>query len=448
MQSLEGDRMSKPVVAIVGRPNVGKSTLFNVLAGERISIVQDTPGVTRDRIYAEVSWLDYNFTLIDTGGIEPDSGDIILSQMREQAQIAIDTADVIIFITDVRQGLVDADQKVADMLRRSKKPIILAVNKVDDFKKYMPDVYEFYNLGIGDPVPVSAASRLGIGDLLDEVAKHFTQEMLEEAEDDRPRIAIVGKPNVGKSSLINKLTGENRVIVSDIAGTTRDAIDTDIKYNGREYVFIDTAGLRRKNKIKEELERYSIIRAVTAVERADVVIIVIDATEGVTEQDAKIAGIAHERGKGIIIAVNKWDAIEKDDKTIYKHTEKIRQILSFMPYAEILFISAKTGQRTGRIFETINVVLENNSMRVATGVLNEIMAEAVAMQQPPTDKGKRLKLYNITQAAVKPPTFVIFVNDKNLMHFSYTRYLENKIREAFGFKGTSLKFIIRERKED
>ena len=448
MQSLEGDRMSKPVVAIVGRPNVGKSTLFNVLAGERISIVQDTPGVTRDRIYAEVSWLDYNFTLIDTGGIEPDSGDIILSQMREQAQIAIDTADVIIFITDVRQGLVDADQKVADMLRRSKKPVILAVNKVDDFKKYMPDVYEFYNLGIGDPVPVSAASRLGIGDLLDEVAKHFTQEMLEEAEDDRPRIAIVGKPNVGKSSLINKLTGENRVIVSDIAGTTRDAIDTDIKYNGREYVFIDTAGLRRKNKIKEELERYSIIRAVAAVERADVVIIVIDATEGVTEQDAKIAGIAHERGKGIIIAVNKWDAIEKDDKTIYKHTEKIRQILSFMPYAEILFISAKTGQRTGRIFETIDVVLENNSMRVATGVLNEIMAEAVAMQQPPTDKGKRLKLYYITQAAVKPPTFVIFVNDKNLMHFSYTRYLENKIREAFGFKGTSLKFIIRERKED
>ena len=448
MQSLEGDRMSKPVVAIVGRPNVGKSTLFNVLAGERISIVQDIPGVTRDRIYAEVSWLDYNFTLIDTGGIEPDSGEIILSQMREQAQIAIDTADVIIFITDVRQGLVDADQKVADMLRRSKKPIILAVNKVDDFKKYMPDVYEFYNLGIGDPVPVSAASRLGIGDLLDEVAKHFTQEMLEEAEDDRPRIAIVGKPNVGKSSLINKLTGENRVIVSDIAGTTRDAIDTDIKYNGREYVFIDTAGLRRKNKIKEELERYSIIRAVTAVERADVVIIVIDATEGVTEQDAKIAGIAHERGKGIIIAVNKWDAIEKDDKTIYKHTEKIRQILSFMPYAEILFISAKTGQRTGRIFETIDVVLENNSMRVATGVLNEIMAEAVAMQQPPTDKGKRLKLYYITQAAVKPPTFVIFVNDKNLMHFSYTRYLENKIREAFGFKGTSLKFIIRERKED
>ena len=447
MQSLEGDRMSKPVVAIVGRPNVGKSTLFNVLAGERISIVQDTPGVTRDRIYAEVSWLDYNFTLIDTGGIEPDSGDIILSQMREQAQIAIDTADVIIFITDVRQGLVDADQKVADMLRRSKKPIILAVNKVDDFKKYMPDVYEFYNLGIGDPVPVSAASRLGIGDLLDEVAKHFTQEMLEEAEDDRPRIAIVGKPNVGKSSLINKLTGENRVIVSDIAGTTRDAIDTKVEWNGNEYVFIDTAGLRRKNKIKEELERYSIIRTVTAVERADVVVMMIDATEGVTEQDAKIAGIAHERGKGVIIAVNKWDAIEKNDKTIYKFTNKVREILSYMPYAEILFISAKTGQRVPKLFETIDMVLENQTLRIQTGVLNEIMTEAVAMQQPPSDKGKRLKLFYMTQVSVKPPTFVIFVNDKELMHFSYTRYLENKIREAFGFKGTSLKFLIRERKD-
>lgn len=440
--------MNKPVVAIVGRPNVGKSTLFNVLAGERISIVQDTPGVTRDRIYADVSWLNYNFTLIDTGGIEPESGDIILSQMREQAQIAIDTADVIIFITDVRQGLVDADEKVADMLRRSKKPIILAVNKVDNFDKFMPDVYEFYNLGIGDPVPVSAASRLGIGDLLDEVTKHFTNAMIEEAEDDRPRIAIVGKPNVGKSSLINRLCGNNRLIVSDIAGTTRDAIDTDIRYNGRDYVFIDTAGLRRKSKIKEEIERYSIIRAVTAVERADVVILVIDATEGVTEQDAKIAGIAHERGKGVIIAVNKWDAVSKDDKTIYRHTEKIRQILSFMSYAEIMFISAKTGQRVGKLYEMIDMVIENNSMRVATGVLNEIMAEAVAMQQPPTDKGKRLKLYYITQASVKPPTFVIFVNDKQLMHFSYTRYLENRIRDAFGFRGTSLKFIIRERKED
>ncbi len=440
--------MGKPIVAIVGRPNVGKSTLFNVLAGERISIVQDTPGVTRDRIYADVSWLNYNFTLIDTGGIEPESEDIILSQMREQAQIAVDTADVIVFITDVRQGLVDADEKVADMLRRSKKPILLVVNKVDNFDKFMPDVYEFYNLGIGEPVPVSAASKLGIGDLLDEIVKYFPKDAAEESEDERPRIAIVGKPNVGKSSLINRLCGNNRLIVSKIAGTTRDAVDTDIRYNGKDYVFIDTAGLRRKSKIKEEIERYSIIRAVTAVERADVVILMIDGTEGVTEQDAKIAGIAHERGKGILIAVNKWDAVTKDDKTIYKHTEKIRQILSFMPYAEILFISAKTGQRVGKIFELIDLVIENNCMRVATGVLNEIMAEAVAMQQPPTDKGKRLKLYYITQAAVKPPTFVIFVNDRQLMHFSYTRYLENRIREAFGFRGTSLKFIIRERKEN
>ena len=439
--------MSKPVVAIVGRPNVGKSTLFNMLAGERISIVQDTPGVTRDRIYAEVSWLDMAFTLIDTGGIEPESSDIILSQMREQAQIAIDTADVIIFITDVRQGLVDADSKVADMLRRSKKPVVLAVNKVDSFERFMPDVYEFYNLGIGDPVHISPASTLGIGDLLDEVVKHFQQKAPEEEEDDRPRVAIVGKPNVGKSSLINRLVGEDRVIVSEIAGTTRDAVDTEIVWEDREYIFIDTAGLRRKSKIKEELERFSIIRAVTAVERADVVVIMIDATEGVTEQDAKIAGIAHERGKGIIIAVNKWDAVEKDDKTIYKYTRRIREILSFMPYAEILFLSAKTGQRTQKLFQMIDVVLENHAMRVATGVLNEIMTEAVAMQQPPSDKGKRLKLYYITQVAVKPPTFVIFVNDKELMHFSYTRYLENRIREAFGFMGTSLKFIIRERKE-
>ena len=440
--------MSKPVVAIVGRPNVGKSTLFNALAGERIAIVQDTPGVTRDRIYADVSWLSYNFTMIDTGGIEPDSGDIILSQMREQAQIAIDTADVIMFITDVRQGLQDADSKVADMLRRSHKPVVLVVNKVDSFEKMMPDVYEFYNLGIGEPHPVSAASLLGLGDMLDEVVKYFPQENPEEEEDDRPKVAIVGKPNVGKSSLINRLAQEERVIVSDIAGTTRDAIDTDIQYNGREYVFIDTAGLRRKNKIKEEIERYSIIRAVTAVERADVVILVIDATEGVTEQDAKIAGIAHDRGKGIIIAVNKWDAIEKDNSSVKKYTEKIRQILSFMPYAEIMFISVKTGQRVNKLYEMIDVVLENNSMRVATGVLNEIVAEAVAMQQTPTDKGKRLKIYYVTQVSVKPPTFVVFVNDKNLMHFSYTRYLENRIRDTFGFKGTALKFITRERKEE
>lgn len=440
--------MGKPIVAVVGRPNVGKSTLFNAIAGERISIVKDTPGVTRDRIYADVSWLDHNFTLIDTGGIEPESKDIILSQMREQAQIAIDTADVILFLTDVRQGLLDADSKVADMLRRSAKPVVLVVNKVDSFEKFMPDVYEFYNLGIGDPFPVSASSRLGLGDMLDEVVRHFPDYNPAEEDDDRPKVAIIGKPNVGKSSLINKLAREDRVIVSDIAGTTRDAIDTAVKFQDREYVLIDTAGLRRKNKIKEEIERYSIIRAVTAVERADVCIIVIDAQEGVTEQDAKIAGIAHDRGKGIIIAVNKWDAIEKDDRTMYQHTDRIRQVLSFMPYAEIMFVSAKTGQRLPKLFDQIDMVIANNSMRVSTGVLNEIVAEAVALQQPPSDKGKRLKIYYVTQASVKPPAFVIFVNDRELMHFSYTRYLENRIRESFGFRGTALRFIIRERKED
>ncbi|MCJ7848601.1 ribosome biogenesis GTPase Der [Blautia sp. JLR.GB0024] len=439
--------MSKPIVAIVGRPNVGKSTLFNALAGEKISIVKDTPGVTRDRIYADVNWLDKSFTLIDTGGIEPDSRDIILSQMREQAQIAIDTADVIIFITDVRQGLVDSDAKVADMLRRSGKPVILVVNKVDNFDKFIMDTYEFYNLGIGEPVPVSATGKLGIGDMLEKVVEYFDEDAEDGEEEDIPKIAVVGKPNVGKSSLINKLIGESRVIVSDIAGTTRDAIDTKVEWKDKEYIFIDTAGLRRKSKIKEELERYSIIRTVTAVERADVVVMMIDATEGVTEQDAKIAGIAHERGKGIIIAVNKWDAIEKNDKTIYKFTNKVREVLSYMPYAEIIFISAETGQRIPKLFEAIDMVLENQTLRVQTGVLNEIMTEAVAMQQPPSDKGKRLKLFYITQVAVKPPTFVIFVNDKELMHFSYTRYLENKIRDTFGFKGTSLKFIIRERKE-
>ena len=439
--------MSKPVVAIVGRPNVGKSTLFNMLAGEMISIVKDTPGVTRDRIYADVTWLNYNFTMIDTGGIEPDSNDIILSQMREQAEIAIATADVIIFMTDVKQGLVDSDSKVCDMLRKSHKPVILCVNKVDNFEKMQADVYEFYNLGIVDPIPISAVSKLGLGELLDEVTRHFEEIDYTDEEDERPRIAIIGKPNVGKSSLINKLSGENRLIVSNIAGTTRDAVDTVIKKDGKEYVFIDTAGLRRKNKIKEELERYSIIRSVTAVERADVIVLVIDAVEGVTEQDAKIAGIAHERGKGVIIAVNKWDAIEKNDKTIYEYTRNVKDILSFMPYAELLFISAQTGQRLNKLFDLIDVVIENATLRVGTGVLNEIMAEAVAMQQPPSDKGKRLRLYYITQVSVKPPTFVIFVNDKELMHFSYTRYIENKIRDCFGFKGTPLKFIIRERKE-
>ncbi len=440
--------MSKPIVAIVGRPNVGKSTLFNVLAGGNIAIIKDTPGVTRDRIYADVDWLDRNFTIIDTGGIEPESSDIILSQMREQAQIAIDTADVILFITDLKQGLVDSDAKVADMLRRSHKPVVLTVNKVDSIQRDMADVYEFYNLGIGDPIPISAANRTGIGDLLDETIRHFPAQTGEEEEDTRPKIAVVGKPNVGKSSLINHMLGENRLIVSDIAGTTRDAVDTAVKFNHQEYVFIDTAGLRRKSRIKEDIERYSIIRTVTAVERADVVVVMIDATEGITEQDAKIAGIAHDRGKGLIVAVNKWDAIEKNDKTIYEFTNKIHQILSFALYAQLVFISAKSGQRVPKLFEAIDAVIDSQNRRVGTGVLNEIMTEAVAMQQPPTDKGKRLKLYYITQVAVKPPTFVIFVNDKELMHFSYTRYIENKIRDTFGFTGTALRFIIRERKEN
>ncbi len=437
----------KPIVAVVGRPNVGKSTLFNALAGQRISIVKDTPGITRDRIYADVSWLDKQFTLIDTGGIEPDSKDVILSQMREQVQIAIDTADVILFMVDVKQGLVDADSRVAEMLRRSAKPVLLVVNKVDNLEKYMADVYEFYNLGIGDPHPISAANQMGIGDLLDEVIGYFGDFDGMDEEDERIRVAIVGKPNVGKSSLINKLIGENRLIVSDIAGTTRDAVDTPVMHHGKEYIFIDTAGLRRKNKIKEELEHYMIVRTVSAVERADIVVLLIDAKEGVTEQDAKIAGIAHDRGKAVIIAVNKWDAIEKNDKTVNEYTAKIRNVLSYMPYAEILFISAQTGQRLPRLFEMIETVSENHSLRIATGVLNEIMSEAVAMQQPPSDKGKRLRLYYITQVGVKPPTFVIFVNDKELMHFSYTRYIENQIREAFGFRGTPLRFIIRERNE-
>ena len=441
--------MSNPIVAIVGRPNVGKSTLFNALAGERISIVKDYPGVTRDRIYADVTWLNYKFTMIDTGGIEPETKDKMLTYMREQAQIAIDTADVIVFLTDVRMGLVDADFKVADMLRRSGKPVVLTVNKVDDFEKMQADVYEFYNLGIGDPLPVSGASRLGFGELLDAIVEYFPAPVEGEEEEELPKIAVVGKPNVGKSSIINKLTGENRVIVSDIAGTTRDAIDTVVKFEEKEYIFIDTAGLRRKNKIKEEIERFSIVRTVSAVERADVVVVVIDATEGVTEQDAKIAGIAHERGKGIIIAVNKWDAVEdKDDKTIYRQTERIREILSFIPYAEIVFISAKTGQRMTKIFEKIDLVIQSRTLRIQTGVLNEILMEATSLQQPPSDKGKRLKIFFMTQVAVAPPTFVLFVNSKELMHYSYQRYIENKIRDTFGFVGTSLKFIIREREDN
>lgn len=438
--------MSKAIVAVVGRPNVGKSTLFNALAGERISIVEDTPGVTRDRIYADVDWLNHNFTLIDTGGIEPDSKDIMLTYMRNQAEVAIDTADVIMFLVDVKQGLIDADFKVADMLRKSGKEVILVVNKVDDFQKFMPDVYEFYNLGIGEPFPVSASGKLGIGDMLDELVSKFPDKEAKDQEDESPRIAIVGKPNVGKSSIVNKLAGEDRVIVTNIAGTTRDAIDTVVKYHDNEYVFIDTAGLRRKSKVKENIEYFSIVRTVAAIDKSDVVIIVIDAVEGVTEQDAKIIGIAHDRGKGIIIAVNKWDAIEKDNKTTLEYTDKIRKTLSFVPYAEIVFISALTGQRLNKLFELIEQVIQFQNLRVPTGVLNEILTEATALHQPPSDKGKQLRLYYITQVAVKPPTFVIFVNNKELSHFSYIRYIENKIRDTFGFSGTSLKLITRERK--
>ena len=435
------------IVAIVGRPNVGKSTLFNALAGETVSIVQDTPGVTRDRIYATGSWLDKTYTLIDTGGIEPDSGDVILSKMREQAEIAIETADVIIFLVDVRQGLQDADSKVADMLRKSGKPVVLAVNKVDSFTKQMVDVYEFYNLGIGDPVAISAVSKKGLGDLLERVFEYEKESDASDEEDGRPRIAVIGKPNTGKSSLVNRLLKEDRMIVSDIAGTTRDAIDSVVRFRDREYVFTDTAGLRRKSRIKEEIEQFSIIRAVTAVEKSDVVILMLDASEGVTEQDAKIAGIAHDRGKGVLILVNKWDLVEKDDKTIYRFTENIKKTLSFMPYAQLLFISVKTGQRVDKLFDMLDTVIQNQNLRIPTGVLNEIISEAVVMQQPPSDKGKRLKIFYATEVSVKPPTFVIFVNSKELMHFSYTRYLENKIREAFGFMGTPLRFVIRERGE-
>ena len=430
--------MSKPIVAVVGRPNVGKSTLFNALAGERISIVKDTPGVTRDRIYTDVSWLSHEFTMIDTGGIEPDSSDVILSQMREQAMIAIDTADVIIFMTDVRQGLTDADFQVATMLRKSRKPIVLAVNKVDNFKSQEMDVYEFYNLGIGEPYPISAEGKQGLGDLLDTVITKFPEGAEADEDDENPKIAVVGKPNVGKSSIINKLLGDNRVIVSDIAGTTRDAIDTVISRNGKNYTFIDTAGLRRKSKIKEDLERYSIIRTVSAVERCDIAVVVIDAKEGITEQDAKIAGIAHERGKGLIVAVN---------KSVKEFTDKVRNTLSFAYYAEIIFISAKTGQRLPKLFDTIDEILDSQTLRVQTGVLNDILTEALAMQQPPSDKGRRLKVFYMTQVAVKPPTFVIFVNEKKLMHFSYQRYLENRVRDAFGFRGTAIRFIIRERQD-
>lgn len=440
--------MRKVIVAVVGRPNVGKSTLFNTIAGKQISIVQDTPGVTRDRIYAEGNWLNYYFTMVDTGGIEPISDDVLLKQMRSQAELAIETADVIIFVTDVKSGVVDADYEVAEMLRRSKKPIVLCVNKVDSIKKYGNDIYEFYQLGLGEPFPVSAANHLGLGDLLDEVVKHFPKEGLEEEEDGTLKIALIGKPNVGKSSLTNKLLGENRVIVSDISGTTRDAIDTEVTYSGTPYIFIDTAGLRRKGKVTEDIERYSVIRTVAAVDRADICIVLIDAVEGITDGDTRIAGIAHESGKGVIIAVNKWDLVEKNDKTMQEFTKQLKEKFAYMDYAEYLFISAETGQRIHKIYELVNMIHDNQVMRIKTGVLNEILARATAMKQPPSDKGKRLKLFYITQASVAPPTFVIFVNDRELMHFSYTRYIENQIRENFGFRGTPIRFIIRERGED
>lgn len=434
----------KPILAIVGRPNVGKSTLFNRLAGEKVSIVKDTPGVTRDRIYAEAEWLGHSFTMIDTGGIEPKTDDLLLKYMREQAQLAIEMADVILFIVDAKAGMTDADSEVANMLRRAKKPVVLAVNKLDNMKD-ITSTYEFYGLGLGDPQPISAEQGLGLGDMLDEVLQHFPESSDEEDEEEILRVAVIGKPNTGKSSLINKLLGENRVIVSDIAGTTRDAIDTRVEYQGKSYIFIDTAGIRRQNRVKEELERFSVIRSLTAVERCDVAILMIDAIEGITEQDAKIAGIAHEKGKGIIVAVNKWDAIEKNDKTIYEYQKDIDTVLSFMPYAQKIFISAKTGQRIEKIFETVDLVAENHSMRIATGVLNDVLYDATSMNQPPSDKGKRLKIFYMTQIGTKPPTFVLFVNNAELMHYSYRRYLENCLRNSFGFKGTPIKFIIRER---
>lgn len=440
--------MSKSIVAIVGRPNVGKSTLFNTLAGDNIAIVKDTPGVTRDRIYADIEWTGHEFTLIDTGGIEPRTDDFMLQRMREQAQTAIDLADVILFITDVKQGLVDTDFQVADMLRRSKKSVILVVNKVDDFNKYMPDVYEFYNLGIGEPSPVSSRGKLGIGDMLDRVIEHLPAASMEKQEEEAARIAVIGKPNVGKSSLINYILGEDRLIVSDIAGTTRDAIDTKIKYNKQEYVFIDTAGLRRKSKVSDDIERYSNIRTIAAVQRADIAVLMIDAEEGITGQDAKIAGLAHEAGKGLIVAVNKWDSIEKDTKTSDKFIKEIRNVLSFAEYAVIIFISAKTGQRINKLFESIDMVRDSCKQRLSTGVINEVLADAVAAVPPPHDKGRALKLYYMTQIAIEPPTFVVFVNDKKLMHFSYERYLQNALRDAFGFKGTVIRIITRARKED
>lgn len=439
--------MGKPTVAIIGKPNVGKSTFFNYIVGSRISIVEDTPGVTRDRVYAETNWRGRNFTVVDTAGIEPESEDIIISQMREQAKIAIDIADVIIFLTDVKQGVTAADQEIALMLKKSKKPVVLVCNKADNMSKDKNDIYEFYNLGVGEPYPVSAANALGIGDVLDAIYDKFPEQQEGEDEDDKIKVAVIGKPNVGKSSLINKILGENRTIVSSIAGTTRDAIDTEYENQYGKYVLIDTAGIRRKSKVTESIEKFSIMRTLLAIERADVCLMMIDANEGVTEQDAKIAGEAHEAGKGIIIVVNKWDEYEKETGTLEKYKKEVYNKLSYLSYAPIIFISAKTGQRVDKLFSMINHVAEQNAMRISTAVLNQVINEAIALVQPPTDKGKRLKILYGTQASTKPPTFVIFVNNKELFHFSYERYLVNQIRKEFGLEGTPVRIIAREKIE-
>lgn len=439
--------MSKPTVAIVGRPNVGKSTFFNYIVGKRISIVEDTPGVTRDRVYAEGNWRGRNFTLVDTGGIEPESDDIILSQMREQANLAIAMADVIVFVTDIKQGVTAADSDIALMLKKSKKPVVLVCNKADNYGKIPDELYEFYNLGLGEPHRVSAVNAIGIGDVLDAIYEELSPEDENEKDDEVIKVAIIGKPNVGKSSLVNKILGENRVIVSNIAGTTRDAIDSEFENEFGKYVFIDTAGIRKKSKVSENLEKYSVMRSLLAVERADVCLLMIDANEGVTEQDTKIAGEAHEAGKGIIIVVNKWDEYEKDNGTVEQYKKDVYNKLSYLSYAPILFISAKTGQRVNKLFELINSVASQNALRVSTSVLNQVLNEAIAIVQPPTDKGKRLRIFYMTQATTKPPTFVVFVNDKDLFHFSYERYLINQIRKEFGLVGTPVRMIVREKNE-
>ena len=437
--------MGKPIVAIIGKPNVGKSTFFNYIIGKRISIVEDTPGVTRDRVYGEANWRGRTFTLIDTGGIEPESNDEILVQMRNQANIAIDIADVIIFMTDIRQGVTAADQDIAIMLKKSKKPVVLVCNKSDSFGKVEDEIYEFYNLGLGDPYAVSAANAKGIGDVLDAIYEEFPEDNEGEVIGTEIKVAVIGKPNVGKSSLINKILGENRVIVSNIAGTTRDAIDSEFENEHGKYIFIDTAGIRRKSKVNENIERYSVMRSKLAIERADVCLLLIDATEGVTDQDTKIAGEAHESGKGVIIVINKWDALEKDNGTLEKYKKEVYEKLSYLSYAPIIFISAKTGQRINKLFEMINLVASQNAIRIPTATLNQIINEAVAVRQPPTDRGRRLKILYATQASTKPPTFVIFVNVKKLFHFSYQRYLMNQIRNEFGLTGTPIRFIVREK---